>query len=441
MTSNFSIGSEWLSSESGSPEIRETSAFISIAFDDYLATRCEDGWSKSIRPNVRASAYPLALWFAASWWRLRWEPSYDKKTQDSDAWRMAHELPATGHGFIWPRLIFASDGEAIDVTCLPSSRVSPEMIKYLELFHTSTAAAIFEQTASEFISLVLARLNALGIQETSLHALWEEVNEERANPEAAAYRRLEARLGFDPDDAPEALVERLLGLMPRVGPEAIGEVAPACAGSDPVDVFDRIVQLAASPGIEATFPITDFENTVVSPVYARTKPWDRGRLLARAVRARLSLGNDRLSSKNFSALLGVSPSVLERQQETQKPLSLGVRDARPEVVKLIFRRRSVPGRRFEAARLLGDHINAPVEERWLPATDAKTVRQKIQRAFAAEFLCPIDRLKDFLGQDYSSDDAINEAGDYFGISPLAVRSHLANHGLIDRKEVFIQDAW
>jgi Zn-dependent peptidase ImmA (M78 family) len=77
---------------------------------------------------------------------------------------------------------------------------------------------------------------------------------------------------------------------------------------------------------------------------------------------------------------------------------------------------------------------ASVTDQWLPTTDAKTVRQKIQRAFAAEFLCPIASLKYWLQGDYSL-ESIEDAGAYFDVSPLAIRSHLANHGLIHPAEV------
>jgi Zn-dependent peptidase ImmA (M78 family) len=70
-----------------------------------------------------------------------------------------------------------------------------------------------------------------------------------------------------------------------------------------------------------------------------------------------------------------------------------------------------------------------VQERWLPVTDTGTARQKTQRAFAIEFLCPISALDEYLQYD-SSVEAVEEAGEYFGVSELAVRSHLANHGRI-----------
>jgi Zn-dependent peptidase ImmA (M78 family) len=57
--------------------------------------------------------------------------------------------------------------------------------------------------------------------------------------------------------------------------------------------------------------------------------------------------------------------------------------------------------------------------------------QKLQRAFAAEFLCPIDSLRSYLGDEFLP-DAFEDAAEYFGISETAVKSHLANHQLIQR---------
>jgi Zn-dependent peptidase ImmA (M78 family) len=79
--------------------------------------------------------------------------------------------------------------------------------------------------------------------------------------------------------------------------------------------------------------------------------------------------------------------------------------------------------------MMGDQISTPVQERWLPVTDTGTARQKTQRAFAIEFLCPFVALDEYLQRDFS-EEAVEDAGEYFGVSDLAVRSHLANHGRI-----------
>jgi hypothetical protein len=97
-------------------------------------------------------------------------------------------------------------------------------------------------------------------------------------------------------------------------------------------------------------------------------------------------------------------------------------------VKLHFRRLHPTGRRFEVARLIGAQAMAS-SSGWLVASDAATANQKAQRAFAAEFLVPIDELKAFLEADFSP-DSIERAADAFQVSSLMISSHLANHGLI-----------
>ncbi len=58
-----------------------------------------------------------------------------------------------------------------------------------------------------------------------------------------------------------------------------------------------------------------------------------------------------------------------------------------------------------------------------------TSRQKYQRAFAAEFLCPLSSLQAYLENDYS-ESAIEDAAEYFKVSSQTVESILENNGLI-----------
>ncbi len=87
------------------------------------------------------------------------------------------------------------------------------------------------------------------------------------------------------------------------------------------------------------------------------------------------------------------------------------------------------GRRFEAARLIGDRLLVTSGEPLQPATRAHTFRQKAQRAFAAEFLCPIESLHDEIGNDHSN-DSIEEVAGVFEVSPVLVATQLRNHGLL-----------
>ena len=179
VTSNFAIRLDWLPASYGSPEISQTSARLDVIIGHNVATRFDDAWSKSMQSSSRVSAYPLALWIASSWWRLRWE-SAPFRSKPNTSWRMAHEMPSAGHGFLWPLLTFASDGEAIDVICRPSNPLSAEPVRYIGDFHEAIEARVFESTLDEFVGLVLARLDAVGLSGTELRLLWDEVVAERA---------------------------------------------------------------------------------------------------------------------------------------------------------------------------------------------------------------------------------------------------------------------
>jgi hypothetical protein len=434
MMSGMRIEVEWLPPFQGTEEMGRTSAEIQIRFGDENATRFEDAWSQSVQQRARVSAYPLALWLASSWWRIRWEPlpsrvrlAQDGVPADAD-WRMSHELPAVGYGFIWPQLAFASDGESIWARCRRSGALSGEPVRFLSDFETSVPAGDFEKETDRFMDLVLHRLDALG--ETELHHIWREVLAERADREQSTVRRLEARLGYEPDEAPPMLLERFLGLVSEAGSAATDEIAPVCAGSDPPETFNEVRQLAALPGIPGRISIAPVANVQDGTA----PPWERGRRLANLVRESLNLGAQPLTDGALADLLHIPTNSLNPNGASGVPMGLAVRGEDHEELKLLFRKRNRPGRRFEAARFIADHLRAGEGDRWLPVTDAATARQKVQRAFAAEFLCPIDSLRDHLGNEFSS-EAFEDAAEHFGISEMAVKSHLASHRLIPRSLV------
>ena len=112
-------------------------------------------------------------------------------------------------------------------------------------------------------------------------------------------------------------------------------------------------------------------------------------------------------------------------------MGLAVRAGDDQGLKFHFHKRNRLARRFEAARFIADYLSAEESDRWLPVTDSATARQKLQRAFAAEFLCPIESLQKYLGDEFLP-EAFEDAAEYFGISEKAIKSHLANHHLIPR---------
>ncbi|MBF0284322.1 MAG: hypothetical protein HQL51_07670 [Magnetococcales bacterium] len=138
-----------------------------------------------------------------------------------------------------------------------------------------------------------------------------------------------------------------------------------------------------------------------------------------------------ISNERLGELLSLQPEIFASasREFSEAPLSLAIHRWRGDRLSLYFRRSRVTGRRFEASRWIADHFWASPGDHWLPAAETRTARQQFQRAFAAEFLCPIEALRDLLGDDLS-EERLEESRDHFIVSPLMVRSHLANHGTI-----------
>jgi hypothetical protein len=433
---SLSIKTEWTSA-AGAPDLmRETAAELTIEVEGQALTRNFDHWSKTVTERARLSAYPLAAWLAHSWWRLSYESAPEAGGRSSPQWRLAHDLqwrlahdlPAAGGGYVWPRVRIASDGEAILVSARASSPARWEPAQYLtELPVARIPRSVFDREVDGFLVLVLERLRDMGADFRPLASLWEEVSEERADPEVRAWRELEARLGFFADEAPEPFMNEFAALSDRVGKCAADEIAPVIGTRDSHQRLQQIIDLSRSTGIEGNFPLLGADLTLAN---AREKtPWERGRLLATAVREAADVPSGPVSNESLCHVLGSRQSEFEaRGSDREPPLSLGVRRRDTQGFDFHFRKRNMPGRRFEAARFIADGLVSKPDT-WLPQTDAATARQQLQRAFAAEFLMPIGELQAWLG-DRMTANAFEDAAEHFGVSPLAVSSHLANHGLL-----------
>ena len=345
---------------------------------------------------------------------------------------MSHELAAAGHGFLWPNLTFASDSQSIRVLGHPTNPLSEEPVRFLADFAEAVPADIFEREIDNLLELVLARLRALGQEDTGLERLWNDVCKERRDPKLATLRRFEAVLGFDPQDAPQGLLNRLISLSNRAGEQAAEEIAPACAGPDPAGALNAIEEIASLPGIKSSPHAADLLREQLRPLAIPAMPWERGRSLARAVRKSHGWNGQPLTDDSVASLLGITGADLKpsRSDSAAPILGLAIRKTGNEM-RLHFRKRNRAGVRFEAARLLCDALIAPDSDKWLPATDSRTSRQKVQRAFSAELLCPIKSLDEFLSGDYTP-ERIEDAAEHFGISALAISSHLANNNRISR---------
>jgi Zn-dependent peptidase ImmA (M78 family) len=130
-------------------------------------------------------------------------------------------------------------------------------------------------------------------------------------------------------------------------------------------------------------------------------------------------------------MAGVADAVIS-SQETGAKISFALDDR--DTSRVVLRPKWETGRRFELARLLGDGVAAPNDNKLKAATRAYTYRQKMQRSFAAELLSPFEAVTDMLHRDFS-DESLESAARHFAVSERAVRTLLVNHGCLDREDL------
>ena len=412
----------------GTVEDEATLAEIGVAVEQVTLTRALDDRTGQARNGGRLSAHRLAEWLAWNWWRLRWEPSHQNARRDQRiGWRQAHDLAGIGGGWLWPNVMITCDGLRVVLDARPSPEVWTEPLRYVTSRRVVVSAESFEAGVDDFLKRVLARLDAWSLAETRLRAAWRELAAEREDPELARYRRIEACLGCDVDEADPKRVERVIVDGRMLGSAAMFEVA--------ADRFLTAVEFreaARRVGFDA-----DPDARVTGLVNVRNggdqrAAWVVGVDAAAALRRRERLGDGPLSDQRLADLCAVDTSAF-RAGNIGVDMAFALDDRRAGS-RIVLRSRWRAGRRFEAARLLADSLLVDTDDRLRPATGAATYRQKTQRAFAAELLCPVESLLDVLADDFS-DDARVTAAERFGVSPLAVTAVLANNGFADWEEV------
>jgi hypothetical protein len=424
VSDQLSIETDWEHSDSGVPEERATYAAVGIRCGDLWLTEAEDFFVNRIRQKVCLSAYPLAEWFAWNWWRLRWEPQ-----RHSSDWAMAHRMSTIGRGYVWPNITIISDGERLVFVPKPTQARPAEPLRYLCQTPAIVGSSVFEGGIDEFVERVLEQLKAESISTSNLSDIWNALMEERRSPETALRRKFEALLGYEVDEAGEDLLEQLVNDANKLGAGGVQELAAARMEGGMPATSEQIIDVAGRSGFSLN-PKDAVQLRRPLSFAPAVPAWRRGVAAAKALREQEQFGDEKISNHQLSQLAGVPDTAITEINRSGGLLSFAF-DQGPSNGRLVLRSRYETGRRFDLARLVGDRIIAS-NDALRPATRASTYRQKLQRAFASEFLCPFARLTEVLAGDFS-DDAIQDAALHFDVSMLTVRTLLANHGLVGRE--------
>ena len=426
MSHRFAIEIDWERLDRGHPEERVTYGAIGLRVDEVWLTEAHDTFVRRVRQKVHLSGYLLAEWFAWNWWRLRWEP----KRQSLD-WKLAHRLTTIGGGYIWPNIACNSDGERVLLRAIPSPTREAEPLRYVADVCEALPATEFQAALEQFIELVLEQLRTERIRDSNLERTWGHVVEERRDPDAEWSRRLEAAMGYDPDEASEQVVAALIAESGELGKNSVAELAAGASRIEPTPTSKELKALARSSAHEARF--ADIPRLPAEMVESSTgdKPaWVAGEDAARALRNQERLGDGALSDEKLAELAGTDATVLSGEA-VKAPFSFAL-NGDGGTAKVVLVSSFAAGRRFALARLIGDRLLEQQEEPLIPVMRSFSYRQKRQRAFAAELLCPFEQASQLLDLEFSEESQERMAAEY-RVSPMLVRTQLVNKGLLERQ--------
>ena len=268
---------------------------------------------------------------------------------------------------------------------------------------------------------------------TALQAQLEALNSERNDQDATTWRRLEAQLGYDADEAPDHLIEAALEYIETYGRGGVEEAIAAVRGETSIETLGEAVSIAQRS------PVTcDLREAVTAAGSVKRGPevriWESAEDAAMQVRRALGVDKGPLKNTRLKDLLKVSREDFRARAGSTTKLSYGLRlrreDQKRNVVALDAR--WPQNRRFDFSRALGDAIWSG-DDALGPMTKAKTRRQKFQRSFAQSLLCPYDDLMAYMNTGYPNEDDVAAAARHFHVSERVVQTLLVNKGTIDRK--------
>jgi hypothetical protein len=332
-------------------------------------------------------------------------------------------------GYAWPRLAIWGEGNRIGLSSRsdPAGVVGP--VRYLTDALIYVPALAFETETDRFLKLVSEEGSGLASDWAALCAQIEALIAERTDPEVSAWRRLEAQLGYDVDEAPEALINDLHKLEQAYGIEAVAEAALATQGEKSADVLKAEIAAANEHHWQCDLHriallVGRIDKDSGEP------PWRLGERAAKKVRAATGHQTGPLPNKPLTEILSVRSEALKSHKTRNRAYGLRMNTERQRGEVVAPSSGWSADRRFEFSRALGDAIwseNEPLG----PLTRTKSERQKFQRAFAQSLLCPFKALQDYIGDD-TSDGALTAAAKHFYVSERVVRTLLVNERVLQR---------
>lgn len=420
-------------------EHRATWARIEIKAGSDFITLVEDRESGSSRRSIYCPLYPLAEWIAYNWWFLQADARPSRFLAQDDlphslalqslpvALREHHSIRASGDGFAWPDLLIVPDDSETRLVWGDGRGDSSSWpIRFLTRGDFRVRTEQVQRELQLLVGETLTRLSEQGVTGTALEEEWETI--QRTDADEAEYCLAAARLGLDPYSDAEPYEQDIILAAENLGGQLLADFLNAVSPDHIAKSLTWISSLQST--FEDHHAVVAPDAEIIQELRAATRgritrasgrPWDVGYEQARFVREQIAPDRQlRLAVDRFvRAIARKSPDI------SLQALGGGADRARPLLI--IGQTRPANSTRFTLARALWHYVwdDSP----WFLVTAAHTLRQRVERAFAAELLAPARGIAELLESppEATSQEEIEQIAQRYGVSSMVIEHQLRNH--------------
>lgn len=396
------------------PEERATVGNLKLFLNDQNVTmhlRDEQAFDR-----VTVSLYPLVEGLVHDWWTV----FGDRDQQVS--------LTKYRSGFALPDIRFQFDGSAFEISAVQRTYQNPNVRFWAgqsEVLSREDAEAVL----GDFIEHILTRLAHKKVSNTSAALRWVRVLASRQDAEEAAFCECAGALGRDPyasDGALSTLIEDAARMFAN---EPLNEFLAGSknfSASNLLQWIRRAESRSSGKSIVHELANVAREVATLAPARVSERAWSLGYRRASAVKTFLKISQTARfkSLQALSRQFGASHSfaVADRvdgiralRSDHNDTISIHLRDHGSSL-------EAESAARFSFARAVGDVICFPNPARAVVNELHLATRQSAGRAFAAEFLAPIEEIKSMLSDGH---DVVTMAEE-FGVSTVLVERQIEN---------------
>jgi hypothetical protein len=367
------------------PEERATVGNLKLFLNDQNVTmhlRDEQAFD-----HVTVSLYPLIEGLVHDWWTI----FGDRDQQIS--------LTKYRSGFALPDIRFQFDGDAFEISAVQRTYQNPD-IRFWAGQSEVLSRADAETALNSVIEYVLARLTQKELSKTSAALRWARVVASRGDVEEAAFCECAGALGRDPYAADNSLSNLIYDAALMFANESLNEFLAGAKNFSAEDLLKWIRSAESrSTGKSTMHDLSEIacEVATASPVLASERAWSLGYRRARAAREVMKVPQ----ASRFKTLQSLAQMFGASHNFSVADRIDGIRALRSDhngVVSIHLRdhgtsSEAASAARFSFARAVGDVICFPEPTRAVINDLHFAIRQSAGRAFAAEFLAPIEEIQ------------------------------------------------